>query len=49
MTPVINHCHGFPENAGVGVKVCEMPMDAPFYGGSNDTIGGRRYRRFGLN
>ena len=28
------------------IKMCGVFLDATFYGGSNDTIGGRRYRRF---
>jgi hypothetical protein len=32
--------------SGALIKMCGVPMDATFHGGSNDTIGGRvRHRR----
>jgi hypothetical protein len=30
------------------IGVCEVSMDAPFHGSSNETIGYRRYCRYGL-
>ncbi len=45
--PLIRVCDNDTSNkfiVGVVVRVCEVSMDAPFHGGSNDTIGGREYR-----
>jgi hypothetical protein len=28
------------------INMCGVPMDATFHGGSNDTIGGRRYHQY---